>query len=158
MSKKIPLTKGKFVIVDDADYAVLSKHKWTYDRYAFRVVGSSGNQKILRMHRVICGAKTGQRVGFKNGDKLDCTRVNITFLSQTLGNANAKKRNNTSSKYRGVCRLKTCNRWMAGITTKGKHNYLGIFLKEDDAARAYNRHAQKHFGKWAKLNKIRKSS
>jgi len=58
--KTIPITKGKFVKVDDADYELLMKWKWCckispYTFYAFRRQVINGVGVEIKMHRQIMG-------------------------------------------------------------------------------------------------------
>lgn len=61
--KKIPLTQGKFALVDDKDYGDLMQFNWYAKRsyagsktfYACRNERTKGNHRILRMHVVIFG-------------------------------------------------------------------------------------------------------
>lgn len=45
------------------------------------------------------------------------------------------------SKYRGVCWNRRNYRWQAAINLKGTYKYLGSYLKEEDAARAFDKEA-----------------
>jgi hypothetical protein len=43
-------------------------------------------------------------------------------------------------------------RWRARIRVNGKRIYLGSFIDETDAAKAYDNDARKHHGQFASLN------
>src|SRR5579864_4119121 len=68
--KLIPLSKGKFAIVDSEDYNWVNQWKWCVDTnrpdsvfYAHRCVYRKGMKLIkIRMHRFIMDAKDGQQV------------------------------------------------------------------------------------------------
>lgn len=49
---KIPLTQGKFAIVNDEDYELIAQHKW----YAVIKV----NQKVIRLGKFIDEAKAAK--------------------------------------------------------------------------------------------------
>ncbi|KAL6762405.1 hypothetical protein V8C86DRAFT_2517558, partial [Haematococcus lacustris] len=57
-----------------------------------------------------------------------------------------------TSKYRGVCWNKKNRRWQAAINSSGKYIYLGSYVQEDEAARAFDRAAIRLRGNRAKLN------
>jgi len=65
-----------------------------------------------------------------------------------------KKIKNTSSKYVGVCWIKSRNRWRATIQYKEKRTHLGFFLSEEEAALVYNKKAIEIYGENAMLNII----
>ena len=79
MSKLIPLTQGKYAIVDDEDFDELSKHKWclmfTKGR-SYAVRRPSENLTIL-MHRFILNPPKQMDTDHKNGDGLDNRRSNL---------------------------------------------------------------------------------
>jgi len=158
--KKIPLTQERITLVDDADFDYINQWKWHYERrkytgYATRrqyLGGGRKNQrqKKIYMHRVIMNPPSDLMVDHINKDGLDNRRENLRMVTRSQNAINSHKRRNTVSQYRGV--VLTEGLWMACITTKGKHIYLGKFKTEIEAAKAYDVAAQDHHGDFAQLN------
>jgi len=80
--KRIPLTQGKFAIVDDKDFESLSQHKWfaletKYSWVAARKITVDGKQIKVYMHRVIMNAPRGTRVTHIKHNELDNRKENL---------------------------------------------------------------------------------
>ncbi len=106
MAKEIKLSKGKVAIVDEEDYARLSKYKWSASFesrgtkwYAVRcetkrVIVELANGTVwtctckvkIRMHRFIMGLPPGKFddrvVDHKNDNPLDNRRENLEIVTQ----------------------------------------------------------------------------
>lgn len=159
--KTIPLTQGKFAIVDDADFAELSKYRWyvkkePHTSYAAADVGGRKNRKRLRMHRLIMNAMKGFDVDHINHNGLDNRRCNLRICTRRQNIRNTLKRfgSISTSKYKGVHWRKDSSRWQARIFNGSRQVSLGHFDTEVDAAKAYNKAASEYFGEFAKLNNI----
>lgn len=161
--KKIPLTQGKFAIVDDEDYNALNQFKWHTEKrynhlYATRTlrVDEIFPNTSIKMHRQIMSAKGGEFVDHKNGNGLDNRKQNLR-LSKTL-NGNCQNRgtskNNTSG-YKGVYKTKNLKipKWIARINAKRKIYYLGIYKDPREAAIVYDSACRILHGEYAKTNK-----
>ena len=85
--KKIPLTRGKFAIVDDCDFERVNAHNWSYhtDGYA--------TSKMGVMHRFILNAPKGTQVDHRNHDTLDNRRENIWLCTPSQNRLNNRSRN-----------------------------------------------------------------
>lgn len=159
MTKMIPLTQGKFAMVDDADFEWLNQWKWCLAKtrfvcYAVRHDCSVHPYKNLYMHRVIMAASGEQWIDHRNGDGLDNRRSNLRFCSRGQNRANATKRMTGGSQYKGVSRSRHGDRWRASICIRGEIIRLGTFDSEEDAARAYDAAALRGFADFAKPNVI----
>ncbi len=151
MTKQIPLTQGKFAIVDDEDYDFLMKLKWHFTHGYAR--HSSGSKKIY-MHRIISGALDGQSTDHIDGDKLNNIRQNLRVCAHRQNLCNMKKKTPHSSLFKGVSWKKHIKKWVAYIKVDGRNIHLGVFFNEADAALAYNEAASKYFGDFSSLNKV----
>ena len=70
--KLIPLTKGKFAMVDDEDYDRVMEHLWRYSSSENRTrVYTLLNKKIVYLNIFILGSNLNKRSVFKNNNKLD---------------------------------------------------------------------------------------
>jgi hypothetical protein len=157
----IPLTKGKFALVDEDLYDELSQYNWHYGN-GYAVCAARGEKRrggaAIKLHRVVVGARRGDIVDHINFDTLDCRRVNLRKTrSWQASNAHRRKHvgdgsRNIRSKYKGVCRPADYAKWIALITIDDKTIRLGTFATEEEAARAYDDAAAKHFGEYAHLN------
>lgn len=159
LTKEIPLTKGKYALVDDEDYGRLSRYSWHYDKngYAYRrkTTGHYEN-KLISMHREIVGnIPESKIIDHKNRRKLDNRKENLRITSQSNNAANSPPRKG-SSKYKGVHWSNEYKRWVAKIEKEGKHYYLGMFDCEDNAAVAYNKKAVELYGDYALINETPK--
>src|SRR5678815_886055 len=139
--KIIPLTQGKFALVDDDDFERLNAFKWHADVYKNSIyVGTNINGKKIRMHRFILGL---------NDSKVFCDHIDHNWLNNQKSNlrivnnsqnlCNSRSRKNSISKYLGVCWHHVNKKWIAQITQDYKTKYIGSFDNEIQAAIAYNK-------------------
>jgi len=158
--RKIPLTRGKFAIVDPEDYPRLAKYKWFLAKsptgsYATRWqrLKNKNARKRIWMHREIIHIPKHMVCDHKNRNGLDNRKANLrpATVSQNLCNR-SKRRTKTRSKYKGLEWDKIQRKWKARIQLNGRKIYLGSFAGEIDAAKAYDKAAKKYHGEFAALN------
>jgi len=153
--KQIPLTQGKFAIVDDEDFEFLSQWKWHITTNGYAVRRQKIGEKIANiwMHRVIAKTPDGLVTDHIDCDKLNNQKANLRCCSKQGNAVNSSKYNKPcSSRYKGVSKMKGRNKWEAYICVDGKKSNIGYFLSEEDAAQAYNSFAIKEYGSFAQLN------
>ena len=101
--KKIKLTQGKYALVDDADFEMVSKFKWSYDPkgYAFTNFGKRPHRRVLFLHRFIMGEPKDKECDHINNDKLDNRRENLRICTRFENSCNRKLFKNITG-YKGV--------------------------------------------------------
>jgi hypothetical protein len=156
--KMIPLTQGKFALVDDEDFEYLNQFKWCADKigikwYCGRNIVIGTNKKFIRMHRIILGLEIGdgKHTDHIDGNGLNNQRSNLRICTNAENRYNQKKKQG-SSIYKCVSWNKKTMKWISKITFKGKQIYLGSFNIEEDAAKAYDKKAMELFGEFARTN------
>lgn len=148
--KKIKLTKGHFAIVDDSDFDFLNQWKWySHNGYGRRDAVIEGKKRIIHLHRLLCD---GEEIDHINGNPSDNRRQNLRAVTHKQNLQNQRPQTGKSSKYKGVSWNKTNKNWNAYIKNNRVKISLGVFKKEKDAARAYDKKAKELFGEFARLN------
>lgn len=153
---------GRKVRIDQEDLKRISESKWRVTE------GTTGRPRVVTSVRTPEGVRSitlgkflmkppkGKQVyprRFNEG--LDYTKSNLLVCTvKERQRLLSKRRVDTSSRYRGVSFQKGSKKWRASIEVEGKSINLGEFKRESDAALAYNKAAQKYFGKIAYQNSI----
>lgn len=149
-------------LVDDEDFEWLSAFRWRPQaagrpgrKPSFRAVRSAPRGRgVILMHRELLSAPAGVIVDHRNGNPLDNQRANLRLCTHAQNAANRQLLvANKSSRFKGVTWSKRMSRWQAGIKVDGRFLYLGLFEDEEEAADAYARAAQEHYGEFAYTNK-----
>jgi len=158
--RRIPLTQGKFAIVDPEDYPHLAKYKWflakspstSYAARWHRPTNSKRRKKIW-MHRQVITVPPGMVCDHTNRNGLDNRKANLrpATVSQNLANRQ-KRKAKTRSKYKGLEWDNIQRKWKARIQLNGRRIYLGSFTNEINAAKAYDHAAKKYHREFAALN------
>ena len=148
--RHIALTKGKFAIVDAADYEYLSRFRWHAKEargrfYAATVI----NGKSITMHQLLMAPPRGMVVDHIDGNGLNNRRQNLRLCTPRQNRRNTRPRRKTSA-FLGVSRRG--QKYLARIKHDGRELYLGLFDTETEAARARDRKAEELFGEFAWLN------
>lgn len=158
--KRIPLTQGKFALVDDNDYERVNKHKWRARKdcrtwYALTNVRENGKIKTIYLHRFIFENPDSKiEIDHIDHNGLNCQKNNLRKCSRAQNAQNTQTRLNSASGYKGVRWHTIGKKWQARIRVNGKLKSLGLFSDPVEAAKAYNKAAIKQFGNFAYLNKV----
>ena len=91
-------------------------------------------------------------IDHRNQVKIDNRIENLRDITHPQNLMNGAKQVWGKSEYRGVVWSKKGNKWQAQIKANGKTIFLGYFIIEEDAARAYDRAALEYFEEYASLN------
>ncbi len=162
--RRIPLTQGKFALIDDEDFERVNQFKWRAycgkDKqetwYAARTVRIPTKPKaryfVVLMHRFILPhdmphTDHRDRNGLNNQKEnlRPCTR------RQNGGNRNVQE-NKSGFKGVGFKKDNPNKPWSARVTLKGKRVTIGYFITPQLAAQAYDAAAIRHYGEFARTN------
>lgn len=158
----LPLSSGRFAIIDDQDFDWLSQYLWTYkpqngkrNGYAYRTVYHGRNLKrtYIWMHRAIVGdVPEKMEVDHINGNGLDNRRSNLRIATPSQNCQNRCYRHNSTG-FKGVTFRRTGrhrNRFHAAIRVDGRSKHLGSFATGEQASAAYGRASKMFFGEFSK--------
>jgi len=84
---RIPLTKGVFTLIDDADFDLVARYKWhanksAHSLYACRTARDNGVKRKVYMHRLILGCSSDEQGHHIDGDTLNNRRDNLEKCSK----------------------------------------------------------------------------
>jgi hypothetical protein len=143
---RVPLTRGKFALVDDQDVELVRRYSWHWFEARNHAYTSTtdinGKQHGIGMHRIILDASPGQEIDHKNGDGLDNRRANIRFCTRAENLRN--RRGWGKQKFKGVFRRKD-GLYQARI-------FSVPYATAQEAAQAYDRETNLLFGEFAWFN------
>lgn len=155
----IPLTKGRFALIDEQDYELVSQYPWQANDtrgvhktiYAHARIYSNGMSRAISMHRLIMGEPSGFEIDHANMNGLDNRRANLRQAVKSQQRANQIKRQG-ASKFKGVSRNNSSWEARIGSPRNNTRTRLGTFTSEEEAARAYDAAAREKYGEFARLN------
>jgi hypothetical protein len=152
--KKIPLTQGKFALVDDIDFERVNQFNWQahhHDNLRWYARRRFGNmRRNVRMHRFILN-EPPYAIDHCNRNGLDNQRKNLRAATPTQNAMNRKRRCDSQTGIKGVTLRRDLGKFQARINVQGKRISLGCFDKLSDAATAYRKAAKKYFGEFARV-------
>ena len=157
--RKIPLSQGKFALVDDEDFEHLSQWNWCIGKCGSKLYAKRGRKlcdplgypSSILMHRILLDT---DRVDHIDGDGLNNQKLNLRHctVSQNAWNTGMFKTN--TSGYKGVFWHKKSQKWRAQISCQGKTKHLGYFHNKVEAAKCYDEAALRLHGEFAQTNEI----
>ena len=128
--KRIPLTQGKFALVDDEDYDWLMTWNWYAKKggntfYAATNIPLADGRGAIKMHRLLMMHPKGMDIDHDNHEGLDNQKHNLITCTHRHNMSNLRKQG--SSQYTGVNWHKQKGKWQSRFTANGKTKHLGLF-------------------------------
>lgn len=147
--KEIQLTNRMIALVDDEDFERVNTLKWYAHKGRYTYYGRSTTKPYILMHRFILNTQLDIDHEDRNG--LNNIKSNLRATNKWGNNRNTSKRKANTSGYRGVFLKKDKERpnpWCAKIRIDGILVNVGHFKTAEDAAKAFDQAAKKHYGEF----------
>ncbi|MTH66717.1 HNH endonuclease [Paracoccus shanxieyensis] len=145
------LTKGGVALFDAPDLEAVYGRIWLLkEGYAKRTEYEGAEKRDVQMHREILAVSQDHKVDHANQDRTDNRRRNIRTCSHSENMMNRGAWGGVP--FKGVDLHKPTGKYRARIKIEGKSIVIGSFETEHQAARAYDRAAVQHHGKFARTN------
>jgi hypothetical protein len=150
--RHIPLTQGKYAIIDAADFERVAQFNWCASVSGNRVYARCNIEgRSVFLHRFLTNAPKGMVVDHIDHDGLNDRQSNLRICT-FQENLHNSRPHGKSSRFKGVCWDKAGRRWVVYICHNRRSRFVGHFTDEIEAARAYDRKAYELFGEYAYLN------
>lgn len=137
----IPLSKGMFAKVDDADAEMLNlwrwRAAWNDNNHSYRVISRAKRHKDrIYMDRLLLGLMKGDKlqVYVINGDRLDMQRHNLEALTPRERRRKSQAR---AGKMVGAIWKERDRKWISQVRGSSKMLYLGSYDTQQEAHQAY---------------------
>ncbi len=135
-------TQSKMAIVDCHLWHELTQHQWYVNRWGYAAGRHNGKTTLL--HRLIWQLlhptdtiSQNMCLDHIDNNRLNCKSSNLRVVSRAVNARNKRKREGSTSRYRGVCWNSQCQKWQASISVQTRTKYLGLFETEELALAAY---------------------
>jgi hypothetical protein len=130
----IILPTGEKVVFDKDDEEKVLSYAWHNNGkgYACAKTRSEGSRVTIQFHRLVMGFPASE-IDHINRDRLDNRKENLRECTRSDNIKNTAKRNNTTSKYRGVSTRK--GKYQVVVRIDGKLKWVGQYDNEDEAGR-----------------------
>lgn len=132
--KKIQLSQCRYALVDDEDFDLLNKWKWSYGgngyavrfKYIGKINGKRKNESIY-LHRFLLGFPKKMEVDHIDRNKLNNQRKNLRKVSKGINCFNKNLLLRNTSGHTGVGWFKRIKKWRSRIVVNKKEISLGYF-------------------------------
>ena len=141
----LPLTKGKFALLDPIVLAEVEKYQWGFSHgYALK---GSGRRRMY-LHGFVMAladeAVEGCEIDHINRHPLDCRRRNLRLVTRQQNQINRNLQSNNTSGIRGVTFCKRDGRWKASMKRHGRTINIGSFSDRETAGRVREKAAAEY--------------
>lgn len=158
--REIPLYSSRFLglvaVVDDEDFDLVCRYRWNVLQGPTGILYAHGRirgPKVL-MHRLILNLSCDIEVDHVDHNGLHNWRSNLRAATRSQNNANRRPNRGGTSQYKGVTWDSEAGRFMVQGRLDGKRKFIGRFVSELEAAKAYNKFALDCYGEFAFLNEV----
>lgn len=140
-AKWIPLTQGKFALVDDEDFDEINHYKWCAVKVAKRgnrdIFYAKNTVQKIYMHRSFTHLEEYEEIDHFDGDTLNNRKSNLRIVSKLGNSYNRKISDRNKSGFKGVATTES-DTYSVRLSIQYKMAYIGTFSSPEEAAKAYD--------------------
>ncbi len=147
-AKWVQLTKGKWCLVDEEDYDLVSRFEWMSSPLGYATKNPSKKCRSRFLHRLVMGEPDGKQVDHKSMNTWDNRKDNLRVATDTQNKFNKGPRKDNKSGYKGVSKHQGA--WSMEICAFGKRERRSGFSSPELAHRAYIAASNRLHGEFAR--------